>query len=462
MAVPSAYLPDALFWEGGLREGLALTLLPDGRVKGVVPAAQAPEGTERLVGRVLLPGLVNGHSHAFQRLIRGATEHRAQGHERDDFWSWREKMYRAAEQLTPEDVYIASRQAFLEMALAGICAVGEFHYLHHQPDGTPYADRTELARQVIRAAREVGLRIALLRVGYARSGHNVAENPRQSRFKDARVEDVLRDTQALKSAFAEDPCVAVGLAPHSVRAVPKPWLQELAESGWDGPLHMHVSEQTAEIDACLAEHGRRPVQLLGDLGLLGPRFTAVHAIHLEDDEVKSLGTSSSFVCACPTTEQNLGDGVIPADHLLNAGARLTLGSDSQATIDILQEARLLEGHLRLVRRRRNVLDPGTGTSEGLATRLFGFATREGARSIGFDTGELAPGKPADVFTVATHHPSLVGAKTGSLLPTLVFAGQPAAIRDVAVNGEWRVRDGRHPLQETSAREFSALVRRIDP
>jgi formimidoylglutamate deiminase len=315
-----------------------------------------------------------------------------------------------------------------------------------------------LAREVIRAAREVGLRIALLRVGYARAGHNVPENPRQKRFIDPSADAFLAAAASLKEAVGKEPCVSVGLAPHSVRAVPREWLSAVASQ--KGIVHIHVAEQPREVEACLAEHGKRPVELLAEVGLLRRGFTAVHAIHLEAAEVSLLGKAGAYVCACPSTEQSLGDGVIPADQLLGAGAHVCLGSDSEVTVDLLQEARMLDGNLRLVRQRRAVLDPGGGHLDGLARRLFDSATREGARSLGIETGELKVGRPADFFTVDLHHPLLAGSGKDAVLPTLVFGGDARLVREVAVAGNLIVQDGTHPLAEESSRAFAALARRI--
>ncbi len=452
------WLPDFLYWEGAVRADLALAVGEDGRVTGVVPAADAA-GAVRLTRQAILPGLVNAHSHAFQRLIRGRTEYVASGRQSDDFWSWRELMYRAAEALEPDEVYAASRQAFLEMALAGITAVGEFHYLHHAPDGQPYADRTELAKQVIRAATDVGIRITLLRVAYARAGFQVPENPRQRRFLDPSIELVLSDVDALRTATRDDPRVTVGIAPHSVRAVPSEWLEAVRSVG-EGVVHMHLAEQPAEIEACLREHGKRPVELVSELGLLGPRFTGVHAIHLTDAEVRAFGESGSNVCACPSTERNLGDGVVAADALLKAGTTLSLGSDSQAHIDLLDEARQLESHLRLVRLRRAVLDPGAGEVDGLGRRLLEIATMGGARSLGLETGELKPGAPADFFSVDLDHPSLMGAAPDTLLSSVVFGAASGSVRQVCVAGRNIVSAGRHPLRAEIAGAFRGVVRRV--
>jgi formimidoylglutamate deiminase len=455
MAETLRYHPELLFWEGRLQAGLALEVRADGTVAGASPS-QEGDGAIALPHRALLPGLVNGHSHAFQRLIRGRTEYVAKGQASDDFWSWREWMYRAAGALQPEDVFVASRQAFLEMVLGGITAVGEFHYLHHNPDGTPYVDRDELAKQVLRAAKEVGLRIALLRVGYARAGFQVEENPRQRRFIDASFEPFARSVESLRAHVGDDPFVRIGAAPHSVRALPKAWLARLPELG-ELPLHMHVAEQPAELAACVAEHGRRPVELLSDLGLLHERFTAVHAVHLSPHEVAALRHAT--VCACPSTERNLGDGVVAADALLAAGARLCLGTDSHAGIDLLDEARQLESHLRLVRLRRAVLDPGEGDPSGLAARLLRIASDGGAHALGF-APSLQPNGPADFFTVDLHHPSMAGASGDSVLGAVMFGAEKGAVREVAVAGQLRVRDGHHPLEETSRSAFTALARRI--
>jgi formimidoylglutamate deiminase len=452
--VATLYQPEFLYSGGRLERGATLAVDEEGRVLAEAPADAR---RVRLGGKLLMPGLVNAHSHAFQRLLRGRTEYVATGREADDFWTWRELMYRAANALTPEGIYAASRQAFLEMALAGITTVGEFHYLHHQPDGSLYADLHEMAKQVVRAAREVGLRIVLLRVGYARAGFEVAPNPLQRRFCDLDAHTFVARTFELRQALAADACVTVQFAPHSVRAVPRGWLEAVARYAGDEVTHLHVAEQPAEIKACLAEHGCTPVELLAEVGLVHGRFTAVHAIHLQPSEIHRLAIAGANVCACPSTERNLGDGVVPADAMLEAGVSLALGSDSQAEISLLEEARSLEGHLRLIRGRRAVLDPKTGALSALAQRLFSHATAGGARSLGLDVGTLKVGEPADFFTVELAHPSMVGAREEALLAAVVFGSAPGAIRDVAVNGRLLVQDGHHPLTEAAGRDFARLI-----
>lgn len=461
-SVATLYVPEAVYVGGALQFGARLAVSDAGLV-----LADAGPGAKvvHLPGKVLLPGLVNAHSHAFQRVLRGRTEHLDAGRGRDDFWSWREAMYAAAAALGPDELYLVSRQAFLEMALSGITTVGEFHYLHHGPDGTPYEDPQELALQVMRAASDVGLRLVLLRTAYARAGFQRELDARQRRFVDGDLDEVLARVADLK-ARATGLCT-VGLAPHSVRAVPRAWL-ERAAALWrvpDGPLHLHAAEQPAEVRACRAEHGLSPVELLDEVGLLREGTTLVHAIHLEPSEPARLGRAGVNVCACPSTERNLGDGVVLADELLAAGVRLALGSDSQAQIDLLDEARQLEGHLRLLRLRRNVLAPASARPDALAQRLLELATQGGARSLGLSVGTLDPGRPADFFTVARSHPALLGAPDTSLLASIMFAAPPGAVRDVAVQGRLIVADGAHvrgPERRADfADDFAAVIARLE-
>ncbi len=372
-----------------------------------------------------------------------------------DFWSWRGTMYHAAAHLDPEDVYDVARMAFLEMLLSGTTAVGEFHYLHNAPGGRPYDDPNLLGKQVIAAAQSVGIRIVLLRSAYIRSGFELPPDPGQIRFFES-APQFLQNMQAL--ADATD--VPVGVAPHSLRAVPLRELKQIA--AWTRerklPLHMHVAEQIAENEACLREYGLTPVALLGREGLLGPDFTAVHAIHITAEEIGLLARSGSTVCSCPTTERNLGDGVIVADQVMREGVRIALGSDSQAQIDPLEDARELEYHLRLDHQQRAILDQiGDQT---LASRLFDCATVNGARSLGLNAGDLSEGSLADFFTIDLDDLSIAGHSGGDLLPLAVFSLNRSAIRDVMVNGRRVVRDGRHPLQEEIVSRYKDLHNRL--
>ena len=451
-----AWLPDLIYADRRFRAGVALVC--DQRVVKLAAPGEVKEPI-RLKNRALLPGLVNAHSHAFQRTIRGRTERRSQNIT-DTFWTWREQMYAAANRLTPEEIYAASRMAFLEMALSGITAVGEFHYIHHAPDGTKYSDPNLLEREVIRAARDVGLRIALLRVAYARAGHQTEPNPHQIRFIESSPDVYVESLEQLLAApELKDGFAWAGVAPHSVRAVPLDYLKRIVSFADSRGLvvHMHVAEQTAEVEACIEEYGRSPVALLDTEGLLSERFTAVHAIHVTPKAIGALARGRATVCACPTTERNLGDGVVPVDAYFKAGVPVSLGTDSQTQIDLLEDARELEYHLRLQHTARNVLVTTDDTDEsGLARRLFDCATVSGATSIGFDGGNLEPGAPADFFTVDLDDPSVAGSTPENLLANVVFSLSARAIRDVVVAGERIVADGRHAQQDGIVSAFRRL------
>lgn len=405
--------------------------IDSGIIVGVGPAQRYPHVDERLPGRLVLPGLVNAHSHAFQRAFRGHVQHRPRG--RDDFWSWRDRMYEVALGLSPEGVQAVSALAFLEMVEAGVTRVGEFHYLHHQPDGAPYADPDELARRVLAAAREVGLRITLLRVAYGRAGHDQELRADQRRFGDASAEDALQAVARLRGD------ADVGLAPHSVRACDRSWLEALG--AYEGVVHVHVSEQPAENEACLAEHGCSPVALLDACGLLGPRSTMVHLTHpLEGDLDLVLG-ADAMLCVCPSTELDLGDGFLPVEARLRA--RLCLGSDSHAQIDLLREATTLEMHARGLAQRRNVMTP-EGRRHGLAEGLLSAATVGGARSLGADARGVVEGAPADLVAVDLRRPAAEG------VPPLEAAALVATnewVEQVWVAGRSLLQGGRHPLRE---------------
>lgn len=450
-------LPDGVFLEEGVRTDVAVGVEGE-RIAWVGPPPK-DAAVLRLPGRLLLPGFVNAHSHAFQRAIRGRSEFRQQGRERDDFWTWREVMYRAALKLGPEDVEAISKMAFLEMALSGITSVGEFHYLHHPAEGGRYEDPDELAVRVHRAAAEVGIELVLLRVAYARAGNGKPAEARQVRFVDRAAEESVEAVRRLRSRG-----ILAGIAPHSVRAVPLPWLREIgAYAQAEGiPFHMHVSEQPREIEECLQEHGRRPVELLADEGLLGPLFTGVHGIHLDGDEIRRLGEARANVCACPTTERNLGDGAVPAKALYDAGASICFGTDSQVEIAPMQDARSLEYHLRLERLERAVLarEGGDRSMGDLADRLLRSATEEGARSLDLPTGRITPGAWADLVAVDLNDPSLCSVDPAAWSTNVVFSLERTAIREVWARGEQIVTDGDHPEREATTRAFREALGRL--
>ncbi len=458
--MPQAHQADFTWIDGRFVRDAVVTVGDDGRIASVGVETGDEQTVERLRGRVLLPGFVNAHSHAFQRLLRGRVEARPADRAGGDFWGWREAMYRAVDRLDPDDFERATRLAFVEMALAGWTHVVEFHYVHHQAGGVPYDDPHELSRRVLAAAEFAGIGITLLRVAYQRGGPGVEAGGGQLRFVDTLDEYALAldELDAFRSSGPRP--VGVGVAAHSVRALDGDFLRGLAvlAEGDPGVVHAHVSEQPREIEQCLAEHGRRPVELLDEVGLLGPRFTAVHATHLGPGEPALLGRAGSAVCVCPTTERNLGDGLPDLTALLDARVPLALGSDSQARIDAFAEARALEDGERLRSGRRVVL-PRSGTT---AAVVLGAATTGGARAAGLDAGRIEVGARADLITVALRDPAFAGTvgDPEAVAGALVLGGTPAMVEDVWVGGRRIVEGGRHPGLTRAARAFDEVVPRV--
>ncbi len=429
-----------LAWLGGpdATAGVVLDAGPGGILRDVTTGvARGEAGDAATLDGLTVPGLVNAHSHAFHRALRCWT----QGADGGSFWTWRERMYALARRLQPDSYRALAAATFAEMALSGITTVGEFHYLHHDADGRPYADDA-MGEAVIAAADDAGLRLTLLDTCYLTGGIGRPASPVQQRFRDAGADAwVARVDRLASSASVASPTVRVGAAIHSVRAVPPASMAAVAN--WarhhDAPLHAHVSEQPAENEECLAAYGRTPTRLLADCGALGERFTAVHATHLTERDVADLGASGSTVCMCPTTERDLADGIGPVPALRQAGSPICLGSDSHAVIDLWEEARAVELDERLVSRRR-------GTHA--AADLLVAATTGGATSLGWTGGGLIPGAPADLCTIRLDGPALagtVGAGGTGAAAAAVFAGRAAEVTDVVVAGRRIVADGEHCL-----------------
>jgi formiminoglutamate deiminase len=420
-----------LAWLGGERADAGVLLEVEGeRLAAVTADVPAPADAYRLSG-LTLPGLANAHSHAFQRALRGRT-HAGTG----SFWTWREQMYELAGELDPDACFALSRAAFGEMALAGITCVGEFHYLHHAPDGTPYDDPNAMGRAALAAAQAAGLRITLLDACYLHGGI--------ARFRD-------RDAVAWAErvdAIGERPSARVGAAIHSVRAVDPDAARIVAEWAAERPLHAHVSEQPKENEECLATHGRTPTALLADAGALSERFTAVHATHLTDDDVALLGGAGVTACLCPTTERDLADGIGPARRLVDAGASLATGSDSQAVVDPFEEARAIELDERLASGVRGV---------HRAPDLLRAATAGGYAALGWpDGGRLEAGALADLTTLSLDSVRLAGTAREHAVAAAVFAAGAADVRHVMTGGRWIVRDGEHTGFDVSAALREAL------
>lgn len=411
---------------GRLAEGVLVTV-ENGRFAAVETDAQPAPDSTRLAG-LTIPGLANAHSHAFHRALRGRTQ-RGRG----TFWTWRKQMYAVAEQLTPDSYYDLARATYQEMAATGITSVGEFHYLHHQAGGTSYDEPNAMGLALIEAARDAGLRVALLDTCYLTSAIGSPPEQTQLRYSDGDVGAWAQRVEALASTVTGRDDVVVGAAIHSVRAVPRDQMPEVA--GWAKsrrvPLHVHLSEQPAENDECVAAYGSTPTQILAQANVLGVLTSVVHATHITDDDIGLLGGSRTSATFCPTTERDLGDGVGPSRRLSGAGSPLTLGSDSHAVIDLFEEMRALEMNERLAARARG---------HWSAEELLVAATSAGHRSLGFaDSGRIQVGDRADLVTVDAA--SLRTAGTGADAQTVVFAATGADVVSVIGGGRQLVGPG---------------------
>ncbi|MET9379960.1 formimidoylglutamate deiminase [Streptomyces sp. NPDC002928] len=421
--------------------GVALEV-SEGRISAVRKGVDSPPPGAEILRGLTLPGLANAHSHAFHRALRGTVQVGS-----GTFWTWREFMYAFADQLTPDTYHALARAVYAEMALAGITAVGEFHYVHHAPGGTPYADPNAMGEALIAAAAEAGIRITLLDTAYLSSGFGQPPNTHQLRFSDGSADAWAERCSVLK----ERDHARIGAAIHSVRAVPADQLTTVARwaEARRAPLHVHLSEQTAENDACQAAHGRTPAQLLADHGVLGPRTTGVHNTHLTDTDIALLGGSGTGTCMCPTTERDLADGIGPAVALQRAGSPLSLGSDSHAVIDLLEEARAMELNERLRTRTRG---------HWTAAALLRAASADGHAALGWDgAGLLEPGALADFTTIALDSVRTAGPVPRLGAETAVFAATAADVRHTIVGGRHVVRDGAHTLVPDVPQALAAAV-----
>jgi len=437
-----------------LPDGVAddvLVVVEDGRFAEVVPGATRPRGALEVPG-LTIPGLANAHSHAFHRALRGRTHTAASGGA-GSFWTWREQMYDVAARLTPESYLALARATYREMAAAGVTAVGEFHYLHHTEDGSPHEDPNAMGLALIEAARQAGIRLTLLDTCYLAGGFGEPVSGPQVRYDDGSAVAWRARVSSLDEELGDADDVVLGAAVHSVRAVPADEMGVVA--GWaaehDRPLHLHLSEQPAENEACLAATGLTPTGLAAREGLLGQRTSVVHATHLTDEDVAVLGAARAYACFCPTTERDLADGVGPSAPLRDAGARLTLGSDSHAVIDLLEEARAVELDERLVSGRRGHWD---------ASALLTAATADGHASLGFaDAGRIEVGARADLVTLddASVRTAGTGSSSGGDLGTAVFAAAAEDVVRTVVDGRVVFRRADRPAL---GRELAAAIREV--
>ena len=439
-------------WLGGPRAEAGVVIEVDGdRIGSVASGVRTrPEDAVPLAG-LTLPALANAHSHAFHRALRGRT-HTGRG----NFWTWRDLMYRVAARLDPDRYYWLARAVFAEMALAGIGVVGEFHYVHHRPDGSPYDDPLAMGAALVAAARDAGLRLTLLDTLYLHGGLDPGSargysspRPEQVRFSDGSAEQWAERAGSMAAA-ASGPSVRVGAAVHSVRAVDPASIKVAVDWARErgAPLHFHASEQPAENEHCLAVHGRTPVEVIDEAGGLGPDATLVHATHATEQDLALIGEAGAHCCFCPTTEHDLADGVGPAEALARAGAPLCLGSDSHAVVDLFAEARTVELDQRAATHERGVFG---------AEELASMATAAGYRSLGWpEGGVLEPGALADFATVGLDSVRLAGVGVDSALAAVIFAATSADVRHLVVGGKTVVRGGTHTSID-AASELRAAI-----
>lgn len=447
-AVTLRFKVDQLWQAGGWQAGVTLGVGADGRLQ------QAEEG-DRL-GRWVLPGMPNLHSHAFQRAMAGLAERR--GNSDDNFWSWRETMYAFAAAIGPDELKAIAAQLYVEMLKAGYTQVCEFHYLHHQPDGTPYAPPEAMSLALIEAAREAGIALTLLPVLYISGGFDGrALIPRQRRFGH-QVEGYLRLLETLRVHENDD--LRLGIALHSLRAVPEQAMREVlaSEMAKTSPIHIHIAEQIGEVQDCLATRGARPVEWLFDHAEVDARWCLVHATHLTAAELASLARSGAVAGLCPTTEANLGDGLYPLADYLDAHGTLGIGSDSHISVSPVEELRWLEYGQRVTTRRRNIAARAAASSVG--ETLWRSALRGGAQASGLPVGELRAGARADLIVLDENAPLLAARDTRSVLDSLLFAGNTPLVRDVMCGGRWVVRDFRHHDEARIAERYRRVVERL--
>ena len=448
----SLHAPLVLLGDGWTRDA-RVTIRADGRILDVERGVRPESGDRNLAGRVLLPAPANLHSHAFQRALAGRTQRRGPGD--DTFWSWRQLMYRFLERLTPEMVGAIAAQAQLEMCEAGYASVGEFHYLHHAPGGQPYANPAEMSERIIDAAQSTGIGLTLLPVMYATGGAD-GRKPAGGQLRFAcDAEEYHRLWASAAHSIAAGPADwRIGIAPHSLRAVPREVLAEVLGAHPTGPVHLHIAEQVAEVDEIEAAWGARPVAWLLDHHTVDERWCLVHATHVDEAECAALAASGAVAGLCPITEADLGDGVFPGGPFLAAGGRFGVGTDSNVRITFSGELHLLEYGQRLVERRRNVL-ASAGESSGRA--LFERTLEGGALALGRESGAIEPGRVADLLTLDTTNLEFHGLDGDDLLDGWIFSAPGSMVGEVWSAGRQTVDQGRHVAREAVTARYRNAV-----
>lgn len=425
-----------------------------GAIAAVTPGVAPAAGDERHA--IALPGLASLHSHAFQRGMAGLAELR--GDSTDTFWTWRETMYRFALAMTPDDVAAVATLLYVEMLEQGFTRVGEFHYLHHDRDGSPYADIAEMAARIAQAADASGIALTLLPSFYAHGSFGgAAPHDGQRRFI-CTIDQFAELMTASRKAMANLPSANIGIAPHSLRAVTPDELRAIIPLADGGPVHIHAAEQVKEVEDCLAWSSQRPVQWLLEHAPVDHRWCLIHATHTTDEEVAAFAKTGAVAGLCPITEASLGDGIFSARAFLDAGGLFGIGTDSNVLIGVADELRQLEYGQRLKHRQRNVLSGGAGRSTGRT--LFDHALAGGARALAQPIVGLAPGARADIVTLDSAHPSLAGRTGDAAIDGWIFATGNGAIDCVWAGGQKVVEDGRHKLRQSTRERFNTVVRRL--
>jgi len=454
---PRAWLADES-GRGGWRERVLLRIGADGCWSEITPDVAQPPAEAQVLAGALLPGLVDAHSHAFQRAFAGLAERRDSG--ADDFWSWRDRMYGVALRITPEELRAVAAQLYVELLAGGYTQVCEFHYLQHDRDGRAYGDPLALSWALADAAADAGIGLTVLPVLYERAGFaQPALRDDQRRFA-MRAADVWRAARAIGDS--RRPLVNAGLAIHSLRAAAPESIAELRRlsEGFAGPIHVHVAEQTAEVDDCLKATGARPIEWLVEQGLLDRRWHLVHATHALPAEIEGVARRGAAAVICPTTEANLGDGLCDLARWLDAGVPLGIGSDSHVARDALEELRWLDYGQRLALRRRNVAAAPQAGMPSTAERLFGLAVNAGAAAAGMAAWGLRRGARADALVADGGEAPLLGVPAGRLLDALVFSSPGRPWRDVMVAGRWVISGRRHAMQQPVARRFETAMQAL--
>jgi formimidoylglutamate deiminase len=453
---PTALLPD------GWADNVLIECDKDGWIVGVDSFKAKPEkdAATEIVSGPLVPGMPNVHSHAFQRAMAGLTERGS--NKKDNFWSWRETMYHFLSGIEPEDMEALTAQVYVEMLKAGYTSVGEFHYLHHQKDGTPYEDRAAMSRQVVKAALETGIAITHMPVLYAHGGFG--EQPPaegQKRFINT-VPELMKIIEALHSEYQNTPQVTIGFAHHSLRAVSPEMLREgtraVRKLLHRAPIHIHAAEQTGEVDGCLAWSKLRPVEWLLENGNVDEFWTFVHCTHMTESETAALAASGVVAGLCPTTEANLGDGVFPLVDFFNAGGRFGIGSDSHVSLNPMEELRWLEYVQRLLHRERTLIKQADNPSVGAV--VFERALAGGAQSLGRKTGRIEIGHRADFLVLDQNIPCMTGKIRDHILDTAIFASNENPVKDVMAGGRWVVRNKRHKREEHILERYRQVMQKF--